>query len=111
MSKSSICTRLPTVTTKAPFLGLSGLILTVYPSFFRRADNFSALFLNTPHDLQASITTDNDDADDADDADAAADDADAFAALTAFADDADDAFTAFTILMMLSCVSEYYQIM
>jgi len=75
----------PTVTTKQPFLGFSGFILILYP--FNSADSFSALFLNTPHDLHASIITSDDDDDD-DDADDAGD-----AALTAF----DVAFVCFTI--------------
>jgi hypothetical protein len=82
---------LPTVTTKQPFLGFSGLILILYPSTFKRALNFSALFLNTPHDLHASIITSDDDADDAADDDAAAGED----ALTAF----DVAFACFTMMI------------
>ena len=51
-------------------------MLTLNPFFLSSDDNFSARFLNTPHDLHASITTDKDDDDDGNDDDGNDDDDD-----------------------------------
>jgi hypothetical protein len=45
------------ITSKQPFLGLSGLMVTAMPAFLRRSSSLVALVLNAPQLLHASITT------------------------------------------------------
>ena len=47
----------PEETTKAPFRGFSALTVTENPAAVKATSSLAARFLNTPHDLQASIAT------------------------------------------------------
>merc|ERR1711937_423486 len=44
-------------TSKKPLRGFSGLITTTIPSALRRPSSLTAALLNTPHEVQRSIST------------------------------------------------------